>query len=147
MLEDQAYEGLPCVARSTEDDRFYRSKILTIVDQVAKVLFVDYGKVQETPISQLRRMVPRFMQYPQLVSATLSFFTIRFSTTLTLHYFKTWHSKLKGVIKKTFGPANPDPQKHIAACFLTEKTISALFHSTTSGKNLRTIIYLSVSKY
>ena len=88
MLEDQAYEGLPCVARSTEDNRFYRSKILTIVDQVAKVLFVDYGNEQETPISQLRRMVPRFMQCPQLVTENLSFFTVPFSTTLlTLLFF------------------------------------------------------------
>jgi hypothetical protein len=65
--------GLPCVARFTEDERYYRSKILFVGDQVAKVLFVDYGNEQETPISQLKRMVPRFMQCPQLVNSIIFF--------------------------------------------------------------------------
>ena len=78
--------GLPCVARFTEDGRFYRSKILAIVDQVAKVLFVDYGNEQETPISQLRRMVTRFMQCRQLVTENLSFLTVSFSTNVTFFF-------------------------------------------------------------
>uniref|UniRef100_A0A0P6EK20 Tudor domain-containing protein n=1 Tax=Daphnia magna TaxID=35525 RepID=A0A0P6EK20_9CRUS len=106
LVEDQPKVGLPCVARFTEDGRYYRSRILTIQDSVAKVLFVDYGNEQDTPLSQLKRIVPRFMKFPQL----------------------TWHSKLKGVKKMASGPLNPNPQKHIAACFLTEQTLSASFH-------------------
>ncbi|KAI9557952.1 hypothetical protein GHT06_014704 [Daphnia sinensis] len=106
LVEDQPKVGLPCVARFTEDERYYRSRILTIQDGVAKVLFVDYGNDQDTPLSQLKRIVPRFMKFPQL----------------------TWHSKLKGVKKMATGPLNPNPQKHIAACFLTEQTLSATFH-------------------
>jgi hypothetical protein len=87
--------GLPCVARFTEDGRFYRSKILAIVDQVAKVLFVDYGNEQETPISQLRRMVPRFMQCPQLVTENLSFLTVSFSTNVTF-FLEDLAFKIKG---------------------------------------------------
>ena len=66
-----------------------------------------------------------------------------YSTNVTF-FWKIWHSRLKGVKKRTFGPTNPDPQKHIAACFLTGQTLSALFHSTSPGKNLLMLIYLSV---
>jgi len=130
------------VARFTEDERYYRSKILSIVDQVAKVLFVDYGNEQETPISQLKRMVPRFMQCPQLVKL-INFFPNLVHYILHVIFFKTWHSRLKGVKKMTSGPVHPDPQKHITACFLTGKTLTALFHSTSPGK---CFYFLSIEK-
>ncbi len=34
----------------------------------------------------------------------------------------------------TSGTVNPEPQKHIAACFLTGQSLTALFHSTSPGK-------------
>lgn len=67
-MEDKPSVGLPCVVQYNEDKRFYRSQILSIRDQVAKVLFVDYGNEQDTPLSELKRIIPRFMELPQLVS-------------------------------------------------------------------------------
>ena len=55
------------MARFTEDGRFYRSQILSIRDEMADILFVDYGNQQETPLSQLKRITPRFMEFPQMV--------------------------------------------------------------------------------
>ena len=68
LMEDKPSVGLPCVVQYNEDKRFYRSQILSIRDQVAKVLFVDYGNEQDTPLSELKRIIPRFMELPQLVS-------------------------------------------------------------------------------
>lgn len=68
LLENHPSVGLPCVARFIEDGRYYRSKILSICQEMAEVLFVDYGNQQDTPLSQLKRMIPPFMQCPQLVT-------------------------------------------------------------------------------
>lgn len=47
----------------------------------------------------------------------------------------------------TSGPVNPEPQKHIAACFLTGQSLSALFHSTSPGKSLDFLFIKSECKY
>lgn len=67
LIEDSPKDGLPCVVRFTEDQRYYRAKILSIKGQIAEVLFVDYGNEQDTPLKELKRITPRFMQFPQLV--------------------------------------------------------------------------------
>lgn len=66
-VEDAPSVGLPCVVRFKADDRFYRSQILSIHGQFAQVLFVDYGNEQETPLKELKRIHPRFIQCPQMV--------------------------------------------------------------------------------
>ena len=45
LVEDSPKVGLPCVVRSIEDGKFYRSQILAILSEkkTAQVLFVDYG--------------------------------------------------------------------------------------------------------
>lgn len=68
LMETEPTVGSPCVVRFTEDQRYYRSQIIAIRDQIAEVLFVDYGNEQDTPLSELKRMIPRFMQFPQLVT-------------------------------------------------------------------------------
>lgn len=68
LLENQPRKGLPCVVRFSEDERYYRSEILSIHDEMAEVLFVDNGIKQETPLSQLKRIIPRFMALPRLVN-------------------------------------------------------------------------------
>jgi hypothetical protein len=73
FIEDQPTVGLPCVARFNEDDRYYRSEILSIRESIAELLFVDFGNKQNTPLSQLKRMVPRFMKFPKLVMRNLIF--------------------------------------------------------------------------
>lgn len=72
LKEDQPRVGLPCVVRYLDDQLYYRSKIIAIRDQRADVLFVDYGNKQDTPLTELKRIVPRFMKCPQLVSRILS---------------------------------------------------------------------------
>ena len=67
LLEDKPSLGLPCVARFTEDSRYYRLQILSIQNEMAEILFVDYGNQQDTPLSQLKRITPRFMEFPQMV--------------------------------------------------------------------------------
>ena len=69
LVEDSPKVGLPCVVRSNEDGMFYRSEILAILpDNTAQVLFVDYGNEQTTPLTDIKRIVPKFMKLPQLVS-------------------------------------------------------------------------------
>jgi len=69
LVEDSPKVGLPCVVRFKEDGMFYRSQILTILpDKTAQVLFVDYGNEQITPLTDIKRIVPKFMKLPQLVS-------------------------------------------------------------------------------
>jgi len=59
--------GLPCVTRFSEDQRFYRAEIINIRGQTAEVVYVDYGNIEEAPLSELKRIVPYFSQFPRLV--------------------------------------------------------------------------------
>jgi hypothetical protein len=67
MIEKEPQIGLPCVVRYTEDKQFYRSEITQLNDKVAEVLFLDYGNSQKTPLCNVKRMDPKFMQLPQMV--------------------------------------------------------------------------------
>ena len=72
LLDDELVEtepriGLPCVVRFKDDSKFYRSVITNINDQTADVLFVDFGNSQSTPLSEIRRIAPQFVEFPQLV--------------------------------------------------------------------------------
>ena len=68
MIETEPQVGLPCVVRYLADNQFYRSKILKLNDTTAKVLFVDYGNTQVTPLSELKRITAKYMQLPLLVT-------------------------------------------------------------------------------
>ena len=68
LVETSPRVGLPCVVRYLEDELFYRSRIIAMDHQTATVLFVDFGNEQPgTPLSDLKRIIPRFLQIPQLV--------------------------------------------------------------------------------
>ena len=73
LVEDQPRVDLPCVVRFLDDGRYYRSRILSMDEQVAKVLFIDYGNEQITPLKDLKRIVPRFMDFSQLVRSNFIF--------------------------------------------------------------------------
>jgi hypothetical protein len=68
LHEDQPSLGLPWVARFTDDGRYYRSQILSIVDDIADILFVDYGNQQKTPLSRLKQITPGYVELPPVVS-------------------------------------------------------------------------------
>jgi hypothetical protein len=40
---------------------------MSIVEEIAIIYFVDYGNQQQTPLSKLKRMLPDFMVYPEIV--------------------------------------------------------------------------------
>jgi len=67
MVEDCPRIGLPCVVQFKDDKQFYRSRIRSLDGQSAKVVFVDYGNEQDTPLKDLKRIVPSFLEIPQLV--------------------------------------------------------------------------------
>lgn len=71
MVETEPRVGLPCVVRYTDDNQFYRSIILKLNERTAKVLFVDYGNTQDTPLGELKRMLSKFMQLPMMVKSAL----------------------------------------------------------------------------
>jgi hypothetical protein len=71
LVEDSPCVGLPCVVKFKDDGRFYRSEILSIRGSFANVIFVDYGNEQETALKELKRIHPRFLKFPQLVSFVL----------------------------------------------------------------------------
>lgn len=77
LVEESPKVGLPCVVKLKEDDVYYRSQIVAILpDKTAQILFVDYGNEQLTPLTNIKRIVPKFMKLPQLVSfkIEISFF-------------------------------------------------------------------------
>ncbi|XP_057380096.1 tudor domain-containing protein 6-like [Daphnia carinata] len=108
LQEDQPTVGLPCVVRFIEDGRYHRSQVLAIHDEVAEILFVDYGTKQNTPLSQLKRIIPLFMTFPQL----------------------TWSCQLKG--GKPSSPISAELQKAIDLCIMTKEKLSVLFTSSGS---------------
>lgn len=67
LHEDLPRPGIPCVARFDENGRYYRAEIIRIVDGYADLKFVDYGNQQKTPLSELKRITPGFMELPQMV--------------------------------------------------------------------------------
>lgn len=68
LVEDEPSEGLACVVKFNDDGRYYRTRIISIEDDTAEVLFVDYGNMQTTPLTELKRIHPDFMEFPQLAS-------------------------------------------------------------------------------
>ncbi len=66
------------MARFTEDSRYYRSQILSIQNEMAEILFVDYGNQQDTPLSQLKRITPRFMEFPVPTDGILNLYKYKF---------------------------------------------------------------------
>lgn len=67
MIEKEPEIGLPCVVRYTNDNHFYRGQITKLNNKTARVLFVDYGNSQDTPVDEIKRMEPKFMQLAQMV--------------------------------------------------------------------------------
>ncbi|XP_076320175.1 uncharacterized protein LOC143230461 [Tachypleus tridentatus] len=49
-----------CAARFTEDDAWYRARILYVKDGMVGVLYVDYGNGQEIPLDRIKYLLPDF---------------------------------------------------------------------------------------
>ncbi|CAH1803306.1 unnamed protein product, partial [Owenia fusiformis] len=65
--------GMPTLARSAEDDGWYRAVIIATTDDLYQVKLVDYGKVEELAKSALRPMPFSFLELPiQCISCSLA---------------------------------------------------------------------------
>ena len=73
LEEKEPRVGLPCVARFSDDRRFYRAQILEIDGVSVRVLFVDYGNEDQVTLFDLKRILPRFMTFPKLVRIFIRF--------------------------------------------------------------------------
>jgi Tudor domain len=93
LKETEPSVGLLCVARFVEDQRFYRSQIIDIKGDVAQLLFVDYGNEQDdTPLQDLKRIVPDFLTFPKLV---MSPFLQQEFTVMILFLYRLYRVRLK----------------------------------------------------
>ena len=59
-------EGEIVACRFTQDDHFYRARILSLIPENHEVLvfYVDYGNREWVSESSIRQMVPQFMLLP-----------------------------------------------------------------------------------
>ncbi|XP_076440382.1 uncharacterized protein LOC143279929 [Babylonia areolata] len=97
--------GLPCCAKYSEDEAWYRATVEKVDDKMVEVLFVDFGNKDCIPIEDLRELSTESLQVPplaykcvledcdtELVSSKLEeatldqTLTVTFSTTETIPY-------------------------------------------------------------
>lgn len=57
--------GTPCLAPYSEDDIYYRAKIIDVKSDVVHVLFVDYGNHESVPVTEVKTIPLRYLQLPQ----------------------------------------------------------------------------------
>lgn len=53
--------GMPCIAKFSEDENWYRGKIMKIGDGCCNVLFVDYGNTEEALLTDIQAIKPRHL--------------------------------------------------------------------------------------
>jgi hypothetical protein len=58
------HEGILCLARYSQDNRYYRAKIDSISHSVAHITFIDYGNSEQVPVSSLRQIPSDFLHLP-----------------------------------------------------------------------------------
>lgn len=65
-LENMPKIGMPCVAKFSDDNRFYRGKIVKILTTGCNVEYVDYGNVREVQKSDIYELPAEFFEQPEL---------------------------------------------------------------------------------
>ncbi|CAD5125575.1 DgyrCDS13778 [Dimorphilus gyrociliatus] len=68
----KAEKGMFCVARYSEDDCYYRAKILSCEETKAIVHFIDFGNYDEVSISQLFVLVDQLTSRSQCIKCSLN---------------------------------------------------------------------------
>lgn len=73
---DQLQIGLPCCAQFSEDNKWYRAKILSLSPGMAEVMYVDYGNKDSVPLSSLKCIDPSYVKIlnAQAIACCLSGF-------------------------------------------------------------------------
>lgn len=57
--------GTPCLAPFSEDDIYYRAKIIEVKSDSVHVLFVDYGNHESVPVGEVKTIPLHYVQLPQ----------------------------------------------------------------------------------
>lgn len=57
--------GTPCLAPFSEDDIYYRAKIIQVKSDSVQVLFVDYGNHESVPVDEVKTIPVQYLQLPQ----------------------------------------------------------------------------------
>ncbi|XP_055085803.1 tudor domain-containing protein 1 [Periophthalmus magnuspinnatus] len=71
-VTDKPTAGAACCARFTADNNWYRAVILEVCDQVASVIYADYGNSEKVSLSDILPIPASFLQLPfQLIRCTL----------------------------------------------------------------------------
>ncbi|XP_064626678.1 uncharacterized protein LOC135487163 isoform X2 [Lineus longissimus] len=55
-------KGMPCCAKFTEDDVWYRAEITDILGNIITVQFVDYGNGETLSVERVKELKPEFLQ-------------------------------------------------------------------------------------
>ena len=54
--------GDPCCAMFTEDDGWYRAVITEVSGNTVQVKYLDYGNIEELPVSRIKRLSPCYAE-------------------------------------------------------------------------------------
>lgn len=71
MVQD-AYVGMACCAKFTDDNQWYRAEIIDIIDSSASVLFVDYGNTDVVQVHSLKQLTENLLKKPYAIHCTLA---------------------------------------------------------------------------
>ncbi|CAL1285704.1 unnamed protein product [Larinioides sclopetarius] len=56
--------GMPCCAKYSYDENWYRCEVTDLTENGAVVLYVDYGNSETVPIDNLRKLESQFIDFP-----------------------------------------------------------------------------------
>ncbi|GBM95447.1 hypothetical protein AVEN_54996-2 [Araneus ventricosus] len=55
---------MPCCAKYSYDENWYRCEVTDLTENGAVVLYVDYGNSETVPTDNLRKLEPQFIDFP-----------------------------------------------------------------------------------
>lgn len=85
---DQLQIGLPCCAQYSEDEKWYRAKILSFSSSLVEVIYVDYGNSDSVLLSSLKPIDPSLVKIltPQAIPCCLNGFQDNVSEDLAVEF-------------------------------------------------------------
>jgi hypothetical protein len=85
---DQLQTGLPCCAQYSEDQKWYRAKILSFSSSLVEVMYVDYGNTDSVPLSSLKPIETSLVKIlsPQAIPCCLNGFEDNMNEDLAIKF-------------------------------------------------------------
>ena len=56
--------GMVCAAKFSEDESWYRAKVISIEGDTIHVFFLDHGNAEDTTIKSIRQLLTKFSELP-----------------------------------------------------------------------------------